>query len=678
MSLEIDITDYFPELDTEKIGQERILEINDRFREILFNEFPELKTSPNSTFGEFFLKPLALITAMLESGVQAFVDDFDLNNVSEGNINNCDLVKIFLRNLGVQESFAAPSIGTVRIDFSENKQYVIDPGSGILFGDDKFFNALLARRGPILIDPVGSAPRDGNWFSLAQTDANTFSIDLPVIGKPAAVVDINDDASTDIPDPEIRRIFAVENFKEGTFTESVPELAKLSQKIFNASSLTTKGGAISFLIRQFPNLQFVSPVISGEQEMQRDKFNVLGFSEGKLDIYAKQNKELLTTTVLLKVADASNGKWVGRINSPEIIQFINGFKDSPNSQIFFSKSDYTISGRTTNTITANKLSATYSEFEELGLSIDNTAVQNIQTFGGSNTSAPTNVTISGAYNNHEFSSSPNRVISVALLEDPNNPNTKAKAVITDINTKEKANAVFDYNSSTQTFTLNVTESDDMTTILTNGISLDIERDISLLSDKKTAANTFDNIQYSAQYKIIACEFRYDPVVKQINTVIESPDVRPAISTIAKAPIACKVNKLKVNYRRAQGTFVDRQLAKDEIFNYVNSVGYPDLYEESAIIDIMLFAGAVGVSSLEENCEYFPTVADIFYNRLNSVVLNKDSSLLFNELELDSLTVSDVDNSLNQKLKENALYLGSKNVHYILDKEDIIVNEIISR
>jgi len=655
--MEIKLTEYIPQLD--ELDNDSVAEVLSRYRALLANEYPDLKTSPNSVFGEFFLKPLAQLVAAFELGAERFTSDFDMENVAEGTIWNCDVVKMFLKNLGIQENFSTPVIGTVRISFSENKQYVLDPGSRILFGDNQLFNFIAPYTGNIVIDPVGSVPSSGNWKSLTQTDTNTYSVDLTVIGPATANVSSGTEATTDIPDTEIRNITAIGNFTEGVLSESVPELASLASKIFSSASLTTRGGTISFLLRQFPHINVISPVISGDLEMQRDKRNVLGFSDGRIDIHVKQETTLLTENYPVLVCN-NGGTWQGKLNTTNVPLYIDGFKLATADNNYLNKSLYTILGRSSDNARAYNASSSYSELEELG--IETTANVN-SVAAASITNTPAGITLTGNYAGHVYSNTAERnlTISITSFDDP--ATDHATATITDTLTGiTTSNAVFDASG-----TLDLTQSDETTNLLTAGLTVNITD----TWDNTVVGNTYESIQFNAEYGYLHLDYRYDPIISQVTDIVKSPDVQPAIDTLVKGPITCKVDELTVFYRKKNGSYVDRELAKQEIYNYVNSIGYSEAYEQSAIIDIMLYAGAIGVRNIVNTGVFYPTLADK-YTKEGVEQFSKDAAALNTTTLLpDSINTT----YQNDILKPNGTYVGLRNVHYILDMDDITVTEI---
>ena len=165
------------------------------------------------------------------------------------------------------------------------------------------------------------------------------------------------------------------------------------------------------------------------------------------------------------------------------------------------------------------------------------------------------------------------------------------------------------------------------------------------------------------------EYEYDPNLININTLINNLDVKPINSNLLiRNFLTCKVNNITITYRSKVGKNVDTTNAVSEIVKYVNSLSYPNLYEEHAIAEIVLYYGADGVRKVEQQGQFFRTQANKYL-----VQCGND-----NDLDDDyGDCYEDVLNPTTTTLlpSDNLVGLGDRNIHYILKSEDVTFNEI---
>lgn len=107
----------------------------------------------------------------------------------------------------------------------------------------------------------------------------------------------------------------------------------------------------------------------------------------------------------------------------------------------------------------------------------------------------------------------------------------------------------------------------------------------------------------SQYADFTISYRTDPLIPGISSYLSSTDVKPAgVDPLVRGLLPINLKSLTVRYTRDSGTNVQLENAREEIYNYLFSNGYPDRYTDARIVDSMYFAGAkttVGVDCVGE-------------------------------------------------------------------------------
>lgn len=296
------------------VPEDRVLAVRARLETWLKQGWPDLDTRPNSVYGDLALTPLAYQVAASEIAAERVISDLDLEQVAKGVIYDCDVVRNFLRNFAAVERDNLKATGSLRLTFSNNLQRTIDRRSLYLFGSDNIFTLRLPGPGHLEILPVGSVPTEVNQRVLSRLDATKFVVDVPVMGVLVSTVSAGDAATTDNLVSGLVGMNANDTFDPGTPIDSLPALAARTRETIYSSSLTTRGGASAFVLKEFPDIIGTSAAISADREMMRDTVNAIGLRDGRIDVHVKSKQANLTTTQLVRlVLNTGADKFVGRL-----------------------------------------------------------------------------------------------------------------------------------------------------------------------------------------------------------------------------------------------------------------------------------------------------------------------------------------------------------------------------
>jgi hypothetical protein len=667
----IDITPYIPTKE-EVEESETLASVYARLRVISLDFFPEVKTTLNSVFGSTALNPLAHQIASYEIAMERIRSDMNLQNIANGTVYSCDFVEDFLANYGVSPESAVPVIGVVRLTFQLDKEYEIDRGAQILFGDTGIFHFLSPELGDIKIIPSFGAIEDGNVYRLVKVADNEYAVNITVIGSPGNVIVTDDVAATDIVIPELVSITAVNDFDTGRFPDNLPELAKLAQDIFFASNFADRGGAVSFIKRKLPNAVGVSAILSGDDEMQRDKNSILGVSTGKMDACVKGSASLVSDTALVNVLLSSEtDTYVGKIVLPGGVPlYIDNITREDDQAV----DTWEIVGTSGDPDKAGQASGSFSYKETLGVKLSTPNLQTSSSYFEVVKNAEPGfypaldgASSGGIYTGSVFSDrtqrnlifKPNGVIShegelkgVMSIEDILSGDCFEGVLVK----KDGKRGVIDFDSGPVELKR-----------LLNDINLffTTEADDFILTSPDSFSNQTFQTAFGGKATRVKVTYRYDPSMQIVKDFVRSTEVQPVNDVLVKGFNTVYIDNFTLSYRRTQGTTVNKEQILDELVEYMNSLTYPNKYEEAVVSDIILFGGAAGVTGISFSGKVYHTLAEKWSPDGSEVSSNyiqtaPDELLKFN----DKYERPDICN-----------IIGLRNVHYILDRENIVLSEV---
>jgi hypothetical protein len=304
------ISNYFParsELSSEQIQAARLRVVN-----YMRRERADLDMRPNTPFGDLYLTPAAEYLAALEVAVERFQSDLDMEKVASGVIWNCDFVERFLQAFAAVPLASLPATGLVRLTFTKDQEYEIDQSIRFSFISETTsqFSLRLAHDGPLLLKPV-AAPLDSrqNQFNLVQIGVDSYAVDVPVTGSMSVPVTAGLSGRSSVVVECLSAITALIDFDDGVPEDSLSKIAERTREAFHAMTLSSRNGALSWIMRQFPDVYAVSPVLAGDDEMVRDAFNPLGIHTGGMDIHvrSKHAHMLITQRVPIPFYDEQGG-----------------------------------------------------------------------------------------------------------------------------------------------------------------------------------------------------------------------------------------------------------------------------------------------------------------------------------------------------------------------------------
>lgn len=336
---------YLPEI--EELDPKKIQALRSAVAGKIERSGSEVDTSPNTPFGDLFVTPAAMGLAMTQEAWRRFFSDMNLQNVAEGIAYNCDFVRSYLDQFGVYDETETRSFTLVRLTFNSRSSRILDR-STLFSSSGVVLRPRLNLDGPLqILSPGEPPPESGNYAWLSPLNANSWIVDILAEGDATEEdVDAGGALSLDREVPGLERAQILEGFYGGQPPVRVEDLARRAR--FNTHSLSpnTRGGVISGINQVFPKLETLGCLISGDEELVRDKVNPMSVSAGSMDILARGDflvSDSITQRIDLIPDAGDNGVFFGKLALPEtpieIVSISQNGQDVENLQVISSSKD---------------------------------------------------------------------------------------------------------------------------------------------------------------------------------------------------------------------------------------------------------------------------------------------------------------------------------------------------
>ena len=194
----------------------------------------------------------------------------------------------------------------------------------------------------------------------------------------------------------------------------------------------------------------------------------------------------------------------------------------------------------------------------------------------------------------------------------------------------------------------------------------------------TLKNILDGEENIYDYVYLELNYLYDLNQNAVGDLINSPECVPFIDTINKQFYNCAINSLNIYYTKKSGTYVDRQSATSAIYDFINNLSYPYVYNDAYITDIMILNGAVTVSKIEPIAQFSFSAANYFKQKdtdesFSTILIDGSSEYLST---LSEEYIQNRSNDSNNNWKDQSLSIGTRNIGYYLPIENIHLIETI--
>jgi hypothetical protein len=187
-----------------------------------------------------------------------------------------------------------------------------------------------------------------------------------------------------------------------------------------------------------------------------------------------------------------------------------------------------------------------------------------------------------------------------------------------------------------------------------------------------------------QYAYFNFTYVADPLVQVVSNTLESSDNTPVgVDTLVKSYVPTVIDSLLITYTRKPGTSMALDTARNEIYNYFLTLGYPNVYSASKIYDSMYYAGAADVVSITPISNVQWSIADKVIPASVTSGPGSTASPTYDTFAAVSASGYLLPSSVPNNLSATAAFdpttyavLGKRNRGYYLPKENIIFSEVI--
>ncbi len=299
MSFNLRFTEqYYPSL--AELSPEALSSAREQVVRLLRPQFPDVDFSPGTPTGDLIISVLAAFWAATEESHSRLMSDLDLENVANGIIFSCDFVRAYLGNFSVYDVDNLRTSGLVRLTYNSPEPRLIQKSTRFRFTSDADYHLSLSNPLSTGISLLAAGhPHNGNpdTYALSQTSANSWSVDIPVTSNTSETVDAGTSGTINILPAELIGIVAAIEFRPGMPPASLHDLAKFARKIAHALTSSSAGGVRSLVLRNWPEMRMISPVVTGDAEMLRTTpFTPLVLQQPAMDLYVRSNHDMRVET----------------------------------------------------------------------------------------------------------------------------------------------------------------------------------------------------------------------------------------------------------------------------------------------------------------------------------------------------------------------------------------------
>lgn len=610
---QFNLADYLP--GPELLDPADVQAARARLEQCVKSWWPELDTRPGSVFGDLHLTPLATLLASLEDAQRQRDRDTDLDAISRGLFTDGNLAKTFLANFGVTETAATKASGLVRMVFATNAEVRLDPDMRFQAGSG-LFNVVTKDGAALVVKPAGTV---GARYVLTA-ESGQFVVYVPLQGTPGTSVKAGAALTYGQALDGLVGITAAGDFDSGVTALSIPQMAIRARELFTAGGLGTRRGAVGLLRAHFPNLVSASAVITGDAEMARDHDNILGITQGAMDLMVRGSRGFQRATGKVTLTyNITRGAWVGRLNTPVTPAFFDLSAGVFQANRFANdRTQRRVMMRSTHP-RQDSAGLAYSRFQQLGLVADD--LEPGESTPASITPAvqiagtPAVLTVDGEYGGNVFSNSSRRdlMLRIERVEADDTYGEVLVVSVRDQVSNESGEIRLAANSDTSPL-FAVPVASPAYLQFFSGLALRLTP-----ADNTYTSSRFVGCVYQLAFQGRSAEFDvgyfYDPTLPQVEALLEQDDYRPAaMSVLARGFAICHVSALAISYRAPFGQNLDLNTIRQNIADYLNGLAWPDSFDSNRVAALMLEGGATGVSAIAPQGIIYPSMATVYVDK----------------------------------------------------------------
>lgn len=493
--------EYYP--DIAEITPETLATAREFVTRLLQPVMTDVDLAPGTPTGDMVVTPLAAGLAASNEAHSRLMSDLVMENVANGIIYSCEFVRAYLGNFAVYDVENLRSTGIVRLTFSSAGARTIQKAVRFRFGNTDDYSLKISDSGSdgVTILSAGSMhPGTPDTYVLSQTSAVTWAVDVPLDGIMTAPIPRGTSGTATEVGEELVGIVAAIEFLPGLPPASLRDLAKLARKAAFSLTAGSRASTKSLVLRNWPETVMVSPIVTGDVEMQRSPAGAaMILQQPAIDVYIRSARDLQreTQTIRLQYVESTLGGStkssfrgpLSLLHLPSRIVSVEWSGSTQESLV----DDYKVYTRSTSPSLYGSLHCG-SRYEELSIDVD------------------------------------------PVLDDNDTP----------------------------------------------------------LIPRLTSGSGDDYVQYA----MFTITYDADPLLETMASTLEAPDhVPPGVSLIVKSGPLVSLSELTISFSKKQGTRTTLTAAREAIVEYFRTAGYPDVFRQTELHDIMRAAGADKVTSI---------------------------------------------------------------------------------
>lgn len=636
----LNLTSYLP--DVTDIPQNMYQDTYDRLMTYFRTNLPDIDISPDSVVGDVVIRPLVIALTVQEYALSVMVDDIDPNKIESGDIANEEFVSRFLNILGAGNKSGAKSFGTVKLIFSEDKEYILSRNTLFKLSGTNTLQPYVYRDSDIHIKPsyyYYSEASKNNTYKLSKGDDNKLSVLIPVYGDLNSNIASGTSLTYDIEGVISASIDS--DIKASNNDMTLKDSLDYVRKTLYAASFTNRYSIISYFKNRFPNIRDVYPVMSTDKEMKRGIVDsVIGAKNGCVDIYVRPNLERQKKKIIVPFSGFNmrgpidNGyvwNFTGIIPRNINVLSVLSVRDINTGDII-PESNITAISRTYDSY---GLGYAFSEKEEISILIKDYGVYSpptyelpvstTSTFNGKKFSID-----SGRINNFFqdsskltengfslFNTNSDKSVAVNVIGtiQINNKNYVKSVVKDNLTGAEIENVIFDIRAGR--LVINYMRSPDDVFSVFAGAEVEL---FASNDDGTYHEITFKNISdvvnagpitvtYKLERKEFEVEYETDSDLLFLNNFIKTSDDRPVYDAIIRYPNICKLENITINYIKRPWDTVDEVSIKEKVREYIMTRFYPDMFNIGELSSLLKENGVYKLDSLSVNGNVYVSPAN---------------------------------------------------------------------
>ena len=631
-----------------KASSAKYQSVKTRLKTILAEREPDMDLSDNSVVGDLILNRFANIVALAEEAQACILSDIQLNNILNGNVCDCAFTEAFIKSLGLDALASVNTTGVLRIKFKaeaidayfnglpvntnafDTRTFYIDKGTSIAFGD-YMFRFFAPADGPIKIRFLNE--NDSIFASDYASKSLTQSS--------AALDNINNGAEKISENYYHAVIDAEENIIVDNGTVA-PQAYIVDLPIYGPTDASV--------------LENSTPLTSLPTAVLENFILDNGIYTVKaINPYETPTSLIDLTKLAIKLYPSSNFA-----NKSGVVSYLTKMFPSINCVTPVTSNDKAGRLETINVgnTTVGLKKFTLDIYTKTGTPDDLITV--------------TQVIPAAQFDTFAFMAPPVEIkeLTWTALNGGNAPALAEEIIVDTINPADSLD-ISTYANFSLLYGTPICDLDFLD-FLTSKYAKFANCSLSISNSKISKDAGYDGY--------ITITYTYDPAMLFVGSLINSPSCAPFFSTEVKNYIKYKLN-LVANYKKQISTYFDRQEAEEDIYQLLNKLHYPIVYNDAYIADILITNGAysidyIGTSGTIEICP-FSTYAQVVYNNnqlgltcgvVPTLALNKINSFNY-------ITATRVEDSNNNVL--NTRYYTNQNIAPFITRDLISLSENIA-